>query len=147
MKKFKFKIAANSYDVNVVNVEEEIAEVEVNGVTYKVELQQKLTQTKTPKLLRSNVSPSTESEKSTSKTSSPLTPKGAGLIKSPLPGTILAIYVKEGDPVKIGDKLLTLEAMKMENNINSDKEGRVVQIKIKPGDSVLEGDILVQIGD
>jgi len=52
---------------------------------------------------------------------------------------ILQVYVKEGDSVKIGSKLLMLEAMKMENNINADKDGVI-------GDSVLEGDVLIEIG-
>ena len=47
---------------------------------------------------------------------------------------------------KQGDKLLTLEAMKMENNIDSDKEGVVKSVKVKQGDSVLEGDTLIEIG-
>jgi biotin carboxyl carrier protein len=55
--------------------------------------------------------------------------------------------VAVGDTVKLGQKLLTLEAMKMENNIEADKEGKVSQIKIKQGDSVMEGDILIVIGD
>ena len=45
----------------------------------------------------------------------------------------------------IGQKIITLEAMKMENNINSDKEGKVTNIKIKKGDAVMEGDVLVEI--
>lgn len=147
MKRFKLNIQGNSYDVNIKNIEDNIVDVDVNGVVYKVELEQKIQQTKTPKLVRSFVSPSTESDSAIVKTSNPLTPKGAGLIKSPLPGTILSVIVKEGDRVKIGDKLLILEAMKMENNVNSDKEGKVVQIKVRPGDSVLEGDVLLQIGD
>jgi biotin carboxyl carrier protein len=36
--------------------------------------------------------------------------------------------------------------MKMENNVNTDKEGKVVSIKVRQGDSVLEGDLLVEIG-
>ena len=72
--------------------------------------------------------------------------KGVGHVKSPLPGIIINVHVKEGDVVKIGDKLLTLEAMKMENNINSDKEGKIIAVKVQKGDSVLEGDILVEIG-
>ena len=69
-----------------------------------------------------------------------------GLIKSPLPGVILGVHVKEGDLVKVGVKLITLEAMKMENNINSDKEGVIKSIKVRQGDSVLEGDVLIEIG-
>lgn len=146
MKKFKFVIHGNPYEVNIKNVEDNIAEIEVNGSKYKVEIDRKIQQTKTPKLVRSVVSPSTESESSTVKTSKPMEAKGAGNIKSPLPGVILSVHIKEGDTVKVGDRLIVLEAMKMENNINSDKEGTITSIKVKPGDSVLEGDVLIQIG-
>lgn len=146
MKKFKFKLKEKDYEVGILNVEDNFAEVEVNGNVYEIELERKIIQTKTPKLVRSTVSPSTESDSKFAKTSSPSSPKGAGLIKSPLPGTVLSIAVKEGDMVKIGDRLLVLEAMKMENNINSDKEGIVIAIKVKQRDAVLEGDVLVEIG-
>jgi biotin carboxyl carrier protein len=49
--------------------------------------------------------------------------------------------------VKIGQKLLMLEAMKMENIIHADKEGHVALIKAGKGDSVMEGDILIVIGE
>ena len=59
----------------------------------------------------------------------------------------LNVHVKEGEAVKVGAKLITLEAMKMENNINADKDGVIKSIKVKAGDSVLEGDVLIEIGD
>jgi biotin carboxyl carrier protein len=146
MKKFKFTIHGNKYEVNVVNVEDNIAEIDVNGTIYKVEVDKTIQQSKTPKLVRSVAVPSTDSATSTIKTAPPKAPKGTGLIKSPLPGVILDIHVKVGDQIKIGTKLITLEAMKMENNINSDKEGTVKTINIGKGDSVLEGDVLIEIG-
>ena len=45
--------------------------------------------------------------------------------------------LKVGDVVKTGDNILIMEAMKMENNINADREGKIIDIKIKPGDTVL----------
>jgi biotin carboxyl carrier protein len=147
MKNFKFTINGNEYDAEIIGIEENIAEVSVNGVTYSVEIDRKLQTVKTPKLIRTMAVPSTDSHPSVSKTASPSAPKGTGNIKSPLPGVILDIFVREGDAVKIGQKLLMLEAMKMENNINADKEGRVSSIKISKGDSVMEGDILIVIGD
>jgi glutaconyl-CoA/methylmalonyl-CoA decarboxylase subunit gamma len=147
MKNFKFTINGNEYDTEIVSIEDNIAEIVVNGTTYSVEIEQKLQSVKTPKLMRSVAVPSTDSHPSVSKTASPASPKGTGNIKSPLPGVILDIYVREGDSVKIGQKLLMLEAMKMENNINADKEGRVASIKISKGDNVMEGDILIVIGD
>ena len=74
------------------------------------------------------------------------TAAAGGVIKSPLPGTILDIHVKEGQEVTLGTKLMTLEAMKMENVVNSDKEGKVLSIKVGKGDSVMEGDVLIEIG-
>jgi biotin carboxyl carrier protein len=145
MKKFNFAINGNQYDVDILNVEDNIAEVDVNGTVYQVEIEKKIQTPKTPRLVRAVVSPSTDIDKSQQKTSSPSERKGVGNVKSPLPGIILNVHVKEGDIVKIGDKLLTLEAMKMENNINSDKEGKIISVKVKKGDSVLEGDILIEI--
>jgi len=147
MKNFKFTINGNEYEAEIIGIEENTAEVAVNGVTYSVEIDRKLQTVKTPKLVRTMAVPSTDSHPSVSKTASPSAPKGTGNIKSPLPGVILDIYVREGDSVKIGQKLLMLEAMKMENNINADKEGRVSAIKVCKGDSVMEGDILIVIGD
>ena len=66
-------------------------------------------------------------------------------MKSPLPGVILDIKVKAGDTVKKGQTIIILEAMKMENNINANKDGKVAEIKVNKGDSVLEGTDLVII--
>jgi len=146
MKKFKMNINGNEYEVNIINVDDNIAEVEVNGEKFNVELEKKVQDSKTPKLVRSVVSPSTDIDKSTSKTSKPTEAKGVGFIKSPLPGIILSIDVNVGDEVKVGQRLMVLEAMKMENNINADKSGKVFSIKVKTGDSVMEGDLLIEIG-
>ncbi|HAH22918.1 MAG TPA: acetyl-CoA carboxylase biotin carboxyl carrier protein subunit [Prolixibacteraceae bacterium] len=146
MKKYSFTINGNLYDVAVKNVDDNVAEVEVNGFNYSVEFDRSLETTKTPKLVRSQVVPSTDITPSEQKTSSPAGPKGAGFVRSPLPGTILDVHVTVGDTVRSGDKLITLEAMKMENIINSDKGGKVTSIKFKKGDPVMEGDILIEIG-
>jgi biotin carboxyl carrier protein len=147
MKKFKFTINGNQYEAEVLNIEENIAEVEINGTRYSVEVDKSMPTPKTPKLVRSVSVPSTDVHPSVAKTSSPAAPKGGGKIKSPLPGVILEMHVKEGDMVKIGQRLLVLEAMKMENNIEADKEGRVISVVKHKGDSVMEGEVLIVIGD
>jgi glutaconyl-CoA/methylmalonyl-CoA decarboxylase subunit gamma len=147
MKKFKFTINGNQYETEVLSIEDNIAEIEVNGTLYKVEVDKTLKTTKTPKLVRQVAVPSTDSHPSVAKTSSPAGPKGAGSIKSPLPGVILEVFVREGDDVKMGQKLLLLEAMKMENNIEADKAGKVVSIQKQKGDNVMEGDVLIIIGE
>ncbi|MCX6270986.1 MAG: biotin/lipoyl-binding protein [Bacteroidetes bacterium] len=145
MKKFKFSINGNPYEVEVDDVKDNSAEVIVNGNPYMVEVNLSIPASKTPQLVRSAAVPSTDTSAITAKTASPSAPKGSGNIKSPLPGTILAVHVNVGDAVRFGQKLITLEAMKMENNINSDKEGNVTQIKVNKGDNVMEGDILIVI--
>ncbi len=146
MKKYKFTIHGNEYDVHIMNVEDNIIELEVNGSAYKVEVDKTIQPAKTPKLVRSRVVPPPETEPQEGKdTKTPVQPSGK--ISSPLPGTVVNILVKEGDTVKVGQKLMILEAMKMENNIDSDKDGKVISIPVRPGQSVMEGDTLIEIGE
>ena len=145
MKKFKFIIRGNDYNTEIIGIEDNIAEVEVNGTTYQVEIEKTIQQVKTPKLMRPKIIHSGGQD--AAKTSKPSAKKGVGYVKAPLPGTILELKVSAGDEVKVGDTLLIMEAMKMENNIKSDKAGKVKAIKVNNGDSVLEGDVLVEIGE
>jgi biotin carboxyl carrier protein len=68
------------------------------------------------------------------------------LVKAPLGGVILSVKVNQGDNVKVGDLLLTLEAMKMENEIISPYTGKVKAVYVTEGTSVNAGDVLVVIG-
>lgn len=70
---------------------------------------------------------------------------GAGDVVCPLAATVVAVNVKEGQAVKAGDLLVTLEAMKMSTPINSDKSGTVSKIYVSAGQSVQEGQPLVAI--
>lgn len=147
MKKFKFTINGNQYETEIINIEDNVAEIEINGSLYKVEVDKEIKTSKTPKLVRPKAVPSTDIHPAEAKTSSPAAPKGAGNIKSPLPGVILDVFVREGDTVQRGQKLLMLEAMKMENNIEADKAGKVISIMKGKGDAVMEGDVLIIIGE
>lgn len=139
MKKFKFTIQGNQYDVEVHSFEDNIAKVEVNGTKYNVEVHKEVTQPKTPVLMRTEVPQPRRSETKIKKSI------GASQIKAPLPGNIMQIFVSTGDEVKKGEKLLLYEAMKMENSIVAERDGAVTAIKVQPGDSVLEGDVLIEL--
>jgi pyruvate carboxylase len=62
-----------------------------------------------------------------------------------MPGMVIGVAVKQGDLVNPGEKLLTLEAMKMETTINAEREGEVIQLLVKSGSQVAAGDLLMVI--
>jgi acetyl-CoA/propionyl-CoA carboxylase biotin carboxyl carrier protein len=70
---------------------------------------------------------------------------GSGQVAVPMQGTIVKIVVAVGDEVEVGDPIVVLEAMKMENNVGADKAGTVTEIKVAEGDSVGSGDIVAVI--
>jgi acetyl-CoA/propionyl-CoA carboxylase biotin carboxyl carrier protein len=71
---------------------------------------------------------------------------GNGTIAAPMQGTIVKLLVSEGDDVEAGQAVLVLEAMKMENHVNSERGGTVKEVRVQAGDTVGTGDILVVIG-
>lgn len=140
MKKYKFTIKGNDYEVRIKDIEDQVANIEVNGTEYNVQLHQEVKTSKTPTLVRKPVA-----KKPGEGTIARKPIGGAASVKAPLPGNIFKILVSEGDEVKKGDNMLIMEAMKMENNVLAEKEGVVKSIKIKEGDAVLQGDVLIEM--
>ena len=70
-------------------------------------------------------------------------PAGGTKITSPLPGSVIKVLVSEGQAVKKGDTLLTLESMKMENAIMAECDGTVSKIAVTAGQNVMQDDLLV----
>jgi biotin carboxyl carrier protein len=137
MKSFKYTINGSVYKVVINSIEDTIAEVEVNGTPYKVEMN-KPTKKQVVTIKR-------PVQTTTAPIARPQVSAGAGALRSPLPGIILDILVKPGDTVKKGQKVVVLEAMKMENTINADRDGAIKEVKVNKGDSVLEGADLIII--
>ena len=138
MKNFKFRIHDNNYKVNIISHEGNIIDLEVNGTSYSVKMKEEIKKSKTPTLVRAaskrpaeplKVNPSSQKTK----------------IVSPLPGTIFSIGIKVGDVLKVGDNMLVLEAMKMENNITAENAGTVSAIYITVGQQVLQNDLLIEL--
>ena len=152
MKDYSLKINGHNYAVQIDDVNESstLAHVVVNGVEYEVEIEG----AKASKTTKPQVAPAPKSANSamiTPATAAPSprlsasAPSTGYAVKSPLPGTVLAIKVKVGDRVTTGQTLLVLEAMKMENNIDADRGGVVKQILVQQGATVMEGDTLIVI--
>ncbi len=141
MKKYKFKINGQVYEVEVGEFDGNNATVSVNGTSYQVEVQGEEKKAKTPVLARKPVvnKPGEGQIKKADNAG------GAFKINSPLPGTIKKVNISVGDTVKEGDCLMVMEAMKMDNNVMAEKGGTVKAVKVKEGDAVLQGDTLVEI--
>jgi len=158
MGKYNFRINGHDYQVDVNSVEGGIADVTVNGTDYKVELadavpapaQQAVrpapqtVSTGAPAVTPQATAPAAQTAAQTTTASAP---QGKGeVVTAPLPGVILDIKVKVGDAVKAGQTVAVLEAMKMENEIESTASGTVTAVNAGKGDSVLEGAAIITIG-
>lgn len=157
MGKYNFRINGHDYQVDVNSVEGGIADVTVNGTDYKVELadavpapaQQAIrpapqtVSTGAPAVTPQATAPAPQAAQA----ATPTAPQGKGeVVTAPLPGVILDIKVKVGDAVKAGQTVAVLEAMKMENEIESTASGTVTAVNAGKGDSVLEGAAIITIG-
>ncbi|MCK9270137.1 MAG: biotin/lipoyl-containing protein [Bacteroidales bacterium] len=141
MKKFKFKIKGHDYDVQILKFDEDIAHIDVNGTIYDVEVQRTYKQPKTPRLVRQEV----QARRQDSKIKKTITKTAGHDVKIPLPGNIMQVFVKNGDEVKLGDKLVMYEAMKMENVIVAEKDGVIQNLTVQPGDTVLQDAKIMEI--
>ncbi|WP_297242152.1 acetyl-CoA carboxylase biotin carboxyl carrier protein subunit [uncultured Prevotella sp.] len=150
MNKYQYKVQGVDYDVEIVDVEGNIAKVSVNGIPFEVELKEPIKASHMPKrpVVKPAAAPAAAAPVAAApKAEKPAAAAGAGTkIKAPLPGTITEMKVKVGDTVKNGDTVVVLEAMKMQNNIEAECGGTVTSVLVNPGDTVMEGDTLITIG-
>lgn len=70
---------------------------------------------------------------------------GDGRVKAPIPGIVTQIFVQVGDAVTLGQPLLILEAMKMENQIRAPRDGTLASVNVSAGEGVTLGQLLVEL--
>lgn len=140
MNKYKITIDGNDFDVTVNVTDHNKAKVEVNGLAYDVVYESKNVVAPSPVTRKTNAPAAPQVQ-----VSAPQAASSASSIKAPLPGTISAINVKVGDQVKRGDTVVVMEAMKMENNIVANKDGKVKTIHVNAGQSVAQDDKLIDL--
>lgn len=138
MTQYNYKINGHDYAVTIESVSDSSAKVTVNGKAYDVELDKSAEESaavESPRIYRPLHEKTQAAPQETRDCS----------LKSPLPGTIIAVKVKEGDQVKEGQTVAILEAMKMENEILAENDGIVESVNVEKGDSVLEGTVIATI--
>ena len=163
MAKYQYTVKGVDYEVEIQDIEGNIANVTVNGIPFEVEMKQPVKAGKqkfrianeatddkngvssadSAKTSPSSTTTAANTEPATSKKAS--ASAGGKPVVAPLPGTINDIKVKVGDKVNAGDTVVILEAMKMQNNIEAETSGTVASINVNKGDAVMEGDTLVTI--
>lgn len=144
MRKYDLSINNNSYEVIVKKVTDHEALVEVNGQEHTVSIDQ-IQRLVLPESVPKPVPKQVPGPKAASAAAPPTTVSGDGVI-APMPGQIKAILVREGDKVTTGQKLLIMEAMKLENKLPATRDGIVKHILVRDGDIVSQGEKLIIIG-
>lgn len=144
MKEFSFKINGKEYKCAVEEIEAGKTNVTVNGKVYEVETEKPAAPAK---VAAPAAAPKPAAAPAAAPAAKPAAPVAGGVqVKSPLPGSVIKVLVSEGQAVKKGDTLLTLESMKMENAIMAEADGTVKQIAVTPGQNVMQDDLLIVLG-
>lgn len=141
MKEYKYTINGTKYEVAIGDIVENIAEVTVNGESYKVEMEPE----PEPEKKKVVVKPVAQQENSDDAPASNTNVNTNDAVKAPLPGVVTEVKVAVGDEVKKGDTVIVLEAMKMANNLEANKDGKVTAVLVKVGANVMEDTPLVVI--
>lgn len=149
MSRYDLVINGNTYSVNVGQVSGSTASVEVNGVSYAVEIRGGQVASVAPapqQAARPAPTPTPAPQPAPAPKAAPA-PVGEGdVLCAPMPGHILNVAVKVGDKVNVGDTVVVMEAMKMENDIKSHVAGTIKEVHVAAGQDVGVNAVLVVIG-
>lgn len=156
MSRYDLVINGNSYAVTIGQLSGSSASVEVNGVAYQVEIRggqvtsvAQAPVSAAPKAAAPvQAAPAAPAQpKPAPVKAAPAAPTAEGeLVIAPMPGHILSVAVKVGDKVNIGDTVVVMEAMKMENDIKSHAAGTIKEVLVAPGQDVGVNAVLVVVG-
>ena len=153
MKKFKFSIDNNPFEVNVTELENGQIDVEVNGSNYIVTIDREFTKAANapaPKAAPA-AAPKAAAPAAATKAAAatPAAAPAAGgavkTVKSALPGSVTKLVMEVGQAVKKGDTVMMIEAMKMENEIKAECDGTIAKFHVAAGQSVMADDKLFDI--
>ncbi|HHS51162.1 MAG TPA: biotin/lipoyl-binding protein [candidate division Zixibacteria bacterium] len=148
MGEYIFTIGDKEYKVDVKSIEAGIATVVIDGKEVGISIKQLGKRADTPVVRK----PAKKAER-TAVQQVPVAPavqavphsSGGKLVRAPIPGVILKVLIKEGDTVKAGQDIIVMEAMKMENQIQTSVSGVVSKINVAVDQSVQQDEVLLEI--
>ncbi len=149
MKKFKFAIDNNPFEVSVTELENGQIDVEVNGSHYAVTIDREGTKAANQTVSAPVKPVASKAPGKVAPIQQSTTPAAASAeiktVKSQLPGSIIKVVAEVGQVVKRGETVMTIESMKMENSIAAECDGTISKIYVEAGKSVLQDDKLFDI--
>ena len=164
MSEYKFNVNGDPYEVKIDGIENGVANVSVNGKALKIDIEscgfsqinaafpiQVCGQAQKPAAAPvakpvAKPAPAAAPAAAPAPVAGPAADVQGTKVESPLPGVIKSISVKPGDKVQENQMIITLEAMKMENEICAECSGTVLAVNVAVGQSVMEGQVLIVIG-
>ena len=140
MKKYNFEIDGKKFEVEVNLLNSNDAQVKVNDKNFDIKISNNLSEPK-----------KSEPKKSEPKKSEPKIPDQAvqgnpGDLLALMPGKILKVLVSEGQKIKMGEPVIIMESMKMEQTIVSSADGVINSINVKEGETIEVGSVMIVIG-
>ena len=141
MQKLKFNINGKHYEATVAETSQNVAEVELNGKKYTVEVE-RAESVAVPHIAAPRPAAAAPVA---APAAAPKAAAGANSVTAPLPGSVTVVNVKAGDAVKAGQTLIIIEAMKMENEVLAPADGTVTAVHVSGGQAVQQGDALLDL--
>ena len=139
----RIKVGEQWYTVQVGDTTHSPIEVTVEGETYQVEVEglppRPPTKPYTERRRHPRMTPPPRSRRASA------TPSSDNILRTPMPGRVLAVMVRPGDQVSAGDEVCVVEAMKMEQSIRANRDGVVRTVHVQPMDSVSANDPLIEL--
>ena len=154
MAKYQYTVKGVDYEVEIQDIEGNIANVTVNGIPFEVEMKQpvkaskqkvKLGGEQTVKSENNNSSSTSTANATAAPTAKPTAAAAGKPVVAPLPGTINEIKVKVGDKVNAGDTVVILEAMKMQSTYKVTADCIVRNILVSEGEPVNANQVLIEL--
>lgn len=143
--KMKLKINGEIYEVEVGELDERPVLVTVNNEVFEIYPEETLSETVQAQPVQKPVSAPVQPVASPPK---PQAQAASGRsVVAPIPGTVEAIKVREGEEVKSGQELFILEAMKMKNSIRANRDGKIAKIYVSVGDQVPHNHVLLDFSE
>lgn len=148
MKTYRITIKGTDYDVVVGDLTSNPVTVNVNGEEFQVDLpsgsQPAASSSPTPTKPRTPAAPRPQIPASAPRPAAPSTGDD-GTIRALMPGKIISVNVAVGQQVTLGQAMLVMESMKMENTISAVKDGTVTAVLVAEGDSVQHGQTMIEV--